>query len=156
FSYRSKDRMKAEHRHQLHTNVLADRMGRLVKGMKSAPRSTSTLIWIFLVLALATFALWQYAASATMKDRSELWTHVDKITHDPSLWTRIEPVSRQPLGLLKLQEVEVRNPGTIPARTSEFEVARWNLRQGLEALAGGDRLGAAMQLDEARRLYTKL
>src|SRR5438128_11986762 len=108
--------MKAEHRHQLQTNALADRMGRLLKGMKSAPRSTSTLIWVFIVLAFGTFAVWQYAARATVTERSALWTSVDKATHDLAD------------GPPALQLIEMRNPGTLPARASLFLLARWNLQ----------------------------
>jgi hypothetical protein len=136
--------MKAEHRHQLHTNVLADRMGRLVQGMKSAPKSTSMLVWVFVVLALATFAVWQYAGSATMRDRSALWASVDAATHNPAG------------GLSELQLVEARNPGTIPGRSARFQRARWNLQQGLASLAGDERAGALPRLKEARKLYSEL
>jgi hypothetical protein len=136
--------MKAEHRHQLQTNVLADRMGRLLQGMKSAPKSTSTLIWLFVLLALATFAVWKYAASATVRDRSDLWTRLDEATHGPASGTD------------KLQAIETGNPGTIPARAARFELARWNLQQGLGLLAGDDRGRALSPLKGARKLYTEL
>jgi hypothetical protein len=136
--------MKAEHRHQLHTNALADRMGRLLQGMRSAPKSTSTLIWVFILLALATFAVWQYALNATAKERSALWTGVDQATHSSAA---------SPSGL---QTIERDNPGTIPARTAGFAQARWTLQQGLEAVAGDDRVRALPLLKEARQLYSEL
>jgi hypothetical protein len=133
--------MKAEHRHQLQTNALADRMGRLFQGMKSAPKSTSTLIWVFVFLVLATFAVWQYTASATMKDRSELWTKVDDASHSPTA------------GAGELQRIADNNPGTIPGRAAQFQVARSSLQQGLQALAADDRNRALPLLKKARELY---
>src|SRR5438309_3502811 len=118
--------MKAEHRHQLQTNALADRMGRLLKGVRSAPKSTSTLIWVFVLLAFATFAVWQYAASTTLSERSALWASVDEATHDPAG------------GAGRLQTIETRNPGTLPARTARFALARSNLQLGLVSFADDD------------------
>jgi hypothetical protein len=135
--------MKAEHRHHLHTNVLADRMGRLLHGMKSAPKSTSTLVWVFIVVILGTFLVWQYAASAT-RDRSALWTNLDEATHDTGN------------GPGRLQTLERVNPGTIAARTAGFELARWKLQQGLGFIATDDRARAVPALEEARTLYGKL
>jgi hypothetical protein len=133
--------MKAEHRHQLQTNALADRMGRLFQGMKSAPKSTSTLVWVFLFLVLATFAVWQYTASATMKDRSELWTRVDDATHSPTA------------GAGELQRIADNNPGTIPGRAAQFQLARSSLQQGLQAVTADDRNRAVPLLKKARDLY---
>ncbi len=135
--------MKAEHRHQLQTNALADRMGRLLKGVREAPKSTSTLIWVFVLLAFGTFAVWQYAARATVSERSDLWTRVDEATHDPA-------------GPVKLQAIETLNPGTLPARAARFLRARWNLQQGVESLAGDEHVRALPLLSEARTLYTEL
>jgi hypothetical protein len=133
--------MKAEHRHQLHTNALADRVGRLFQGMRSAPKSTSTLIWVFVFLVLATFAVWQYTAGATMRDRSDLWTKVDDATHSPAASAG------------ELQAIAKNNPGTIAARTAQFELARWKLQQGLQSVAGDDRNRALPLLKDARQLY---
>src|SRR5260370_28391639 len=135
--------MKAEHRHQVQTNALADRMGRLLKGVREAPKSTSTLIWVFVLLALGTFAVWQYAARATVSERSDLWTRVDEATHDPA-------------GPVKLQAIETLNPGTLPARAARFLRARWNLQQGVESLACDEQGRALPLLSEARTLYTEL
>jgi len=40
--------MKAEHRKELETNALAERMGRVVQGMKQAPQKR-TMLWMVLV-----------------------------------------------------------------------------------------------------------
>ena len=117
-------------------------MGRLLQGMKSAPKSTSTLVWVFALLVLGTFALWQYTGSATVRDRSDLWTKIDNATHSPTA------------GDGELQTIAKDNPGTIPARTAQFELARWKLQQGLQALAADDRLRALPFLKDARQRYS--
>ena len=135
--------MKAEHRHQLHTNALADRMGRLLQGMKSAPKSTSTLVWVFALLVLATFAVWQYAVSATGRERSALWTSVDEATRNPIT------------GAVALENISNENPGSIAARAARFQLARWNLKQGLEHIVGEPAL-ALPRFQYARKLYSGL
>jgi hypothetical protein len=137
--------MKAEHRHQLQTNALADRMGRLLQGMRSTPKSTSAVIWVFVFLALATFAFWQYAASASVKDHSALWTSVENATHSPTMG-----------GLNALESIERDHAGTMAGRAAGFELARWRLQQGLEYIAKDDRTRAFPMLEEARELYRKL
>jgi len=136
--------MKAEHRHQLQTNALADRMGRLLRGVKSAPKSTATLVWAFVLLILGTFAVWQYAASDTGAARSSGYRGVDEATHDPTA------------GTVALQAIEARDPSSLPARAARFQLARWNLQQGLGALASDDRVGALSLLRTARTLYSEL
>jgi hypothetical protein len=135
--------MKAEHRHQLHTNALADRMGRFLQGMKSAPKTTSTLVWVFALLVLATFAVWQYAMSATGRERSALWTSVDEATRNPGE------------GVSALQRINSENPGSIAARSARFQLARWNLQQGLESVVG-EPARALPFFKEARKLYSAL
>jgi hypothetical protein len=135
--------MKAEHRHQLQTNALADRMGRLLQGMKSAPKSTSTLVWVFALLVLATFAVWQYAVSSTGRERSALWTSVDEATRNPTA------------GSEALRNISNENPGSIAGRAARFQLARWNLQQGLERIVGDPALALPRFLD-ARKLYSEL
>jgi hypothetical protein len=135
--------MKAEHRHQLHTNALADRMGRFLQGMKSAPKSTSTLVWVFAILIVGTYGVWQYALSATAKGRSALWTSVDEATRNPSNF------------LGALERIESENPGSIAARSARFQLARWNMQQGLESVVG-EPMRALPFLKQARKLYSDL
>ena len=54
------------------TNLLADRMGRFLQGVKSGPRS-QTLGWVFAILAVGLFVVWQVVQSATLSQRSSLW-----------------------------------------------------------------------------------
>ena len=137
--------MKAEHRRDLHTNLLADRMGRLVQGMRSSPKTTSVLVWAFIVLAVGTYVFWQYAASATQTERSALWEQLDEASHNPATG-----------GPKALADLAHEHRGSIPARTAEFERARLSFQQGQAGLTSHAREYAVGQLEQARDLYAKL
>jgi hypothetical protein len=137
--------MKAEKRHQLQRNALADGVGRLVQGMRSAPTTRSTMIWIFVVLAVAAVVVWQYGAHATQVKYSALWTTLDNDLRDPLT------------GPSKLQQFSGENRGTIPARSARFQLARMNLETGQAGLrVSYQRVEAAKRVNEARKQYKKL
>src|SRR5438270_12081293 len=110
--------MKAEHRHQLQTNLLADRMGRLYQSVKSTPRNTSTMVWVFMLLALATLALWQYWGHATQTESSAQWIDVNLATHDPRV------------GLGRLKGIANEYKGSMAGRAANFQTARFRLHSG--------------------------
>jgi hypothetical protein len=144
--------MKAEHRHQLHTNLLADRMGRLVESMKSTPTRTSQLLWTLVLLSLAVIAAWQYLGYATRSDHSAQWTEVDVATHDP----RIGPES-----LLKFEDDKknkIRFNGTLSGRAAAFQVARLRLEDGLglKGIASFRNEQAINNIKGALQFYTDL
>ena len=137
--------MKAEHRKELHTNLLADRMGRLVQGMKTAPRSTSITVWVFVVLALGTLGVWRIAAWSTQSNMSALWRSVDEATHNPDEGRR------------QLDNIGKQNPGTLPGRAARFELARMQFEEGQTGLTSMFRRTQAIaSLKGARDLYGKL
>jgi hypothetical protein len=136
--------MKAQKRHELHTNFLADRLGRILQSMKGGNRSTASVLgWTFLILALATYALWQYSEWASQGRRSEQWMVLSGAVHD----------FRE--GNEKLSKLAVSQRGTIPGRTARFEVARLDLQQGEEELRLS-RSEGIKNLVEARKLYKEL
>jgi hypothetical protein len=65
--------MKAEHRKELETNVLADRVGRVVQGMKQAPQKR-TLIWVVLAVAVIV-VVWFFMRKSELArvENSENW-----------------------------------------------------------------------------------
>src|SRR5437762_11293650 len=69
--------MKAEHRKQLHTNALADRMGKLVNTLKQKPQKR-TVLYVILGLAavLAVFIWYRYNTNKKL-ERSQLWVWLD-------------------------------------------------------------------------------
>lgn len=137
--------MKAEKRHQLQTNVLADSVGRLLQGMKSAPRTRSTLVWVFVVLAVGTIILWRYGVYASLGHYSALWSEVDNASRDPQN------------GPSKLVQIGDENRGTLPGRTARFEVARLYLQSGQAGIrAVWERNDAVKRIYQALRLYRKL
>jgi hypothetical protein len=137
--------MKADKRHQLQRNALADGVGRLVQGMRSSPTSRSTLAWVFVVLAIVVVVIWQYAAHATQAQYSALWSDVNAASHDA-----VD-------GLDRLRQVAGENQGTFPARSARFEFARLVLQRGQEGIRNFlDRENAVKQLVLARSLYQKL
>jgi hypothetical protein len=135
--------MKAEHRKELQTNVLADRMGRLLQSMKSGPRKTSSLAWLFVLLAAGTFVLWQYYARASQTGRSALWVTLESAANNPAD------------GDQTLQKIADANPNTIPARVARLELARRTLQEGQTSLAL-DRPKALEKIQEAQKLFAKL
>jgi hypothetical protein len=133
--------MKAEHRKELHTNYLADQMGRLVKGMRAGPQSSgSTVAWVLVSLTVAIIVVWY--VTAMNSNRSPLWV---KFETDAS--------ERNLAGLEKLTR---DNPSTLPARASRFEIARVDLQSGMANLYSSQRDSAVSQVKNARKLYGEL
>jgi hypothetical protein len=138
--------MKAEQRHQLHTNALADRVGRLVKGMRSSPTSTSPLVWVFVLLALGTIGVWQYFAHASQTEHSLLWMAVD------AAQSQLD----SDFGLKSLDMINKEHEGTIPGRTAGFDLARTEMEIAQSHLNSIQRSDAIEQLKHARDRYEKL
>jgi hypothetical protein len=130
--------MKAEHRHQLQTNALADRMGRLVQGMKTGPKGNAAVVWVLAILAIGTFGLW-YWASGSAAGGSPVWVRLDG-AHDAE----------------SLESIARNNPGTIAGRTAQFQQARLLLQRGLRGITSADRSRAAGYLADARSLFREL
>ncbi|MBV9126228.1 MAG: hypothetical protein JO112_23000, partial [Planctomycetes bacterium] len=139
---------KAEHRKELHTNLLANRMGRLVQGMKSGSQNTSAVIWVLAILTAAVVVGW-FFASGVGSSRSDVWVRLNS-ANDP-----------QALG-----EIARTNGGTMPALVARFQRARLLLQQGLNNLfpdqiqkpeAQADQRDQAIKdLEEVRSTYEVL
>jgi hypothetical protein len=69
--------MKAEHRKELETNALADRVGRALQGMKQKPQKR-TFVWFALIAVVLVFG-WLYMRYQTnqRQDRSKQWVMLD-------------------------------------------------------------------------------
>jgi predicted negative regulator of RcsB-dependent stress response len=138
--------MKAQHRHELQTNYLADRLGKIVSTMRSGTRSNSSVLaWVFVVLAVAAYAIWQYSAIAGQNERSEQWMSLSGALRDLNSGDR---------SLANLADAPI---GTIPGRTARFEYARKELQSGqtdLHSLAG--QTEAVKKIQHAQKLYEEL
>src|SRR5262245_50618170 len=69
--------MKAEHRKELQTNALADRMGRLLQSFKSRPRRTSLLIWLLVIGVIVGGFAWWTAGNTRKRLDSDRWKILD-------------------------------------------------------------------------------
>jgi hypothetical protein len=129
--------MKAQHRHELETNALADRMGRLVQGLKHSPKSNTLVFWVIAALAILTLCIW-YVASAG-NSWSEVWLQLDGQSD-----------------VNQLDQIARASPGTMPGRTARFQKARIELDQGLRNLYSAERKQSVQSLEDARRLFLEL
>jgi hypothetical protein len=137
--------MKAEHRHQLQTNVLADQMGRLYQNMKSPGQTSSVLGWTLGGLLIVAVVAWQYLAGTALTDGSALWLNADAATHD-------DPSSM----LRRLEILADDSHGTLAGRTARFEVARLMFEMGERDDAIMSRAESVKSLGRARDLYEEL
>ena len=65
--------MKAEHRKELETNVLADRVGRLVQTVKAGPDRRFILYTLLVVLAVVVLFIWLRARSLSRTENADRW-----------------------------------------------------------------------------------
>jgi hypothetical protein len=138
--------MKGQHRHELQTNFLADRVGRFLEAMKSGGRSNKSLLaWVFVLLTVGTYAIWQYTATAGQNERSEQWLELS---------TSLRDLSGGEKSLATLADSAT---GTIPGRTARFEVARMELQLGQQNLRSAvNRTDAVKNIQLAQKRYDEL
>lgn len=132
--------MKAEHRHELQKNELADWLGRVIEAIKTGNRSTYVSI---LVGSLAIFLvlIWLYNRTpSNSPGKATVWTNLGGAT-----------------GVKELEQVAEQNHGTMPARTAWYEVARILYSEGVRDLVAADtRAEAITKLEKVREIYQKL
>lgn len=142
--------MKAEHRKELQTNALADRLGRLLQNVKSPPKKSSVLYWllaIVLVAGVVGFFIWRSrGGTATAKN-----------------WEDFE--SGDPIASKALLDSRAK---TAAGKAERFQLAwsyLWDgvIREGeLQERVGGikflmsDPIRAVISFERARKLYTDL
>jgi hypothetical protein len=110
--------MKAEHRKELQTNILADRMGRLVQRMKERPQKR-VLLYVVLggVLVLGLYIFFRVRSTAALEE-SDRWSWVED--------------GFQP----EMKALRLEYPQTNPGKAARFQyawLAVWDV--GLKALA---------------------
>jgi tetratricopeptide (TPR) repeat protein len=143
--------MKAEHRKELQTNLLADRMGRLIKNVKSGSRSTSITTWAIVGVVLATIVGW-YIANMFKEKQTSPWVQLES---SPDFGAVDELGSLQTTKTYN--EIIQNYPGTTAARTARFQKARLLLQKGLTTFYSTNTHGQALDdLERARELYKEL
>jgi hypothetical protein len=156
--------MKAEHRKELQTNALADRLGRFFKGFKTGSSSGGLAILVIVVLVAIIVLAFFYFNRTTKRARSEMWLGLDKITteelssknkgfhasasDDEDLKKTIE----------KLERIATDNPDTKASLVARFRIAQINLvNRGINLLPQYGKAEAALKsLDRAEEDYEKL
>jgi hypothetical protein len=68
--------MKAEQRKQLETNVLADRMGRFMKGLKKGPSRRGMWIWIAVIAVVVIGVVFYFYRNTQSRITSDTWLKV--------------------------------------------------------------------------------
>ncbi len=144
--------MKAEHRHELKTNALADTLGRLMHGLKTGPSRHAVLIWsvigVAVVVALVGYYFWRLDRS----NRSELWLKVDDAERRLDDAGNAEEVEK---ALNDFKAIADKHPGQPQSRVLRYERARALFHRGLERLYA-DHDKAVDDLKEARKIYGEL
>ena len=134
--------MKAEHRKELQTNALADHLGKWMQALKTGPKPTSLVVWVFVLLGIGLIVGWSWYAHKSSEERSQLWLRFDNAAS---------------LGDLEL--LAEKNQGTRVAMMSRFQEARIKLREGLKEICAAfekTRTSARDKVKEAGDLYESL
>lgn len=131
--------MKAEHRKELETNVLADWLGRQVETVKKGSKFSYLIVGVAVFVAAAIFVV-SYLFRSSSASSSALWYKFDTAS-----------------SLEELDKLAADNRGTMAARLARFEVARACLAQGVQNLSNPDQHASAVDsLERARGLYEEL
>src|SRR5947208_1962317 len=119
--------MKAEHRKELQTNVLADRIGKIVDAVKHPPSTTSVVAWVIGGLAVATLILWMWFTRSS-DATAPLWAKLEADSYNkPEDWYT---EGNEAEVLRSLAEISNKHGRTVPGRTARFQEARFLLPLG--------------------------
>lgn len=129
--------MKGEHRKELETNALADRIGKFLTKFKGERKYA---LWLVAALAGIMLIVWYWFASSSPSQTSTLWTQYDAAN-----------------SVQLMEKIAEANPGTNPAMAAQFQIARHKLHEGILALGTPSRRTEAVgKILDARKLYKKL
>jgi hypothetical protein len=130
--------MKAEHRKELQTNALADRMGRMIQRMKTRPKRGTVVTWLLIALLVGAVVLF-------------FWSRRNRSTENAQKWILLEAADLRTLANELGDE-----PSTPQGKAARFQIAwrsLWN--EGVRAV--GVAPGFAMErVTVAQRLYRAL
>jgi hypothetical protein len=124
--------MKAEHRKELATNTLADKLGHVIQSFKEGPSRNATIYGTVVVVALLLVVIYRWVSTNATANDSGRWVRWDQ------LLTRDE-----------LEKFADENRDTEQGRLARFEMARLDLQDGLRDL--GSQLTKSEALKRLRR-----
>jgi tetratricopeptide (TPR) repeat protein len=152
--------MKAEHRKELQTNALADRIGRFFQNLKSSRPSNLVILWCVLgAVVIGLGAAWWLMRRSNTNAQSDAWVNLDTVSAgipdlppDP-VHAAVDPYKKT---VEDLEEIIEQDPGSKQATFARFRIAQIHLRQrGLDLLAQSPAV-AVTNLALARKEYEKL
>jgi hypothetical protein len=131
--------MKAEHRKELETNILADRMGRMIQGARKGPsRSTVYLVIGILAVCVAAFiwTRWRTRSAETLSRN----------------WVELEGAQFQ-----SLQALGTQYSTTNVGKAARLQLA-WDLMWsfGIKRVGGANSKGAMENILKAQDMYERL
>jgi hypothetical protein len=153
--------MKAEHRKELQTNALADRIGRFFTGIKSGAKSSSILLWVIIILvAGGVLGAWLIINKRNKSARADLMVTMDNLPSEEELYRAmnsgkgelVESAEETVNGVLE------KNPPREVALRARFYLAQIDYRaRGLNQLLSLARGKEAVDsLKKARKKYEEL
>ena len=137
--------MKAEKRKELQTNVLADRLGKVLHGFREGfgrPSNTWLLIWGGIIAVVALVIGLKVYSNVRTRNQSAEWLQLAEADN-----------------LSDVERIAEKNPKAKPTQIARFQLARVYLRRGMEHFVSttpDGRKDALRDLDEAAKLYGEL
>ena len=132
--------MKAEHRKELETNVLAHQLERAYQGIKQGP-SRATILWIGgAAVVLLVYLLFRYFMASSEATASARWLTLDEVVFPEQLKEVIDKSDLK---------------DTPQGRLARFKEARLNLSQGMRDL-GTNPESASKHVEDAVKTYEEL
>lgn len=139
---REKPAMKAEHRKELMTNTLANRLGEAMHSVKEGPSRSTLFVLVAIGLVVILVLVWRYLASSADEADSARWFRLDSLSTPEKLKEFIEDKDAE---------------GHTQGRLARLEEARRSLYEGLRKLGNaGTRKKALEDLQRSAGLYDKL
>jgi hypothetical protein len=147
--------MKAEHRKELQTNALADRMGRFIRRVKQRPSRgrVLTVLLVLLVLGAGAFYLWR--RSAGKEQDAKLW---EQFGRGDAILGR----TQEGRPVYNYDDLLARHPKTPQGRATRVQVAWYFLYEtGIKRLLEppglrGQQESALQMIERAKKEYDKL
>jgi tetratricopeptide (TPR) repeat protein len=132
--------MKAEHRHHLKANVVAESLGRAYESIKQGPSRLGWILISVVGLIIVLVLAWRYYSRSGEEGTSTQWTRWDALNTPNQV---------------KQFADSKENVNTPPGRVARFQQARMDLHAGLAEL-GSDSKSARERLQQAANAYADL
>jgi tetratricopeptide (TPR) repeat protein len=145
--------MKAEHRHELKTNALADTLGRALQGLKAGPSRHTLIIGVVIAVVAVVVVTGYFIWKGQTEGRSTLWEKLDVAQGNLDNAATADQLQK---ALTNFKELSDQNSRALPGTAARFDRARVLLHRGLERLYSPERDQALGDLKEARKIYAEL